>query len=187
MISSPFKYALTGQELQKLGELMLTWSHTEDLIANSLRVLLRLDGDEGVVIVYPLTLEMKLRRVAELTAKKPVSADTGAAVKELRTIIPAIQYLRNSVAHCILTVDEAGDPAFLLRSKERTISKSDLFASEELTNYACWVAFALRWNVEGQPMTLPGRPDIPDFLRPQIPNRKKSDSPPAIPPRPSRA
>jgi hypothetical protein len=38
MIESPFEYALSAEELQKLGRLSLTWSHTEQLVGREASV-----------------------------------------------------------------------------------------------------------------------------------------------------
>jgi hypothetical protein len=187
MIEPPFEYALSAQELQKLGELSLTWSHTEQLIGHCLRNLLRLSGEEAVIVVFPLPLEQRLRRVKELADLAPMSEHMKASLEELLTIMPAIQLVRNNVAHAVLIHDTKDGVLFHLSSKDRTLTKKQIFESEELTNYACHVAMSLRFSLpamseSGWHKPLPERPAIPDYLRHLFPTRKKSGQPPSSPP-----
>ena len=63
-------------------------------------------------------------------------------------------------------------------SKKRTLSASEVFSSEEITNYAAHAALALRLAVgvkdePGARHPLPERPARPEFLRELIPSRKE--------------
>jgi hypothetical protein len=83
-----------------------------------------------------------------------------------------MQYLRNAVLHGVVIGDEAeGDPPFFhLRSKNRNLTKAQLFECEDLINYAAHVALAFRLSLgdkedlRGPGYALPDRPPIPDFL-----------------------
>jgi hypothetical protein len=59
MISCPFEYSLTDDELRKLGEMLMTWSHTEHTIGNCLKALLKFDDDEAIALVFPLSLDQR--------------------------------------------------------------------------------------------------------------------------------
>ena len=59
MISCPFEYTLTDDELSKLGEMLMTWSHTEHTIGNCLKALLKFDDDEAIALVFPLSLDQR--------------------------------------------------------------------------------------------------------------------------------
>jgi hypothetical protein len=82
--------------------------------------------------------------------------------------MPAIQYVRNNVIHAFVT---EGDHEFRLHSKQRMLTKAEVFSTEELTNYAAHVTLALRWALgfgsdpSGHSYTLPKRPEIPEFLQ----------------------
>jgi hypothetical protein len=86
--------------------------------------------------------------------------------------MPAIQYVRNNVIHAFVT---EGDHEFRLHSKQRTLTKAEVFSVEELTNYTAHVTVALRYALgfefdpEGHTYTLPDRPDIPEFLQSKFP------------------
>jgi hypothetical protein len=178
MIESPFEYALSPEELQKLAKLFLTWSHTEQLVGQTLATLLRLRGDEAIIMVYPLALEQRLRRLKELAALNPMTDHMRASLEELLAIMPAVQLVRNNVTHAVLIHDTRGELLFHLSSKDRTLTRAQIFESEELMNYACNVAMSLRFSLptaaeSGWHRPLLERPAIPDFLRHLIPIRKK--------------
>jgi hypothetical protein len=168
VLDCPFEYVLTDEELKKLGELSLTWSHIEHTIGNCLAELLKLDGDEGTAIVFPLGIEQRLRYLRALTGK--MNDPTKKYLAEFCQLSPGLQAVRNSVAHGILVNDVAQGPLFHLRSKDRTLSKADIFACEDLTNYMAHLAICLRYAIgfksgaRLQP-TLPDRPEIPECLR----------------------
>ena len=179
MIESPFEYALSPEELQRLGKLSLTWSHTEQLVGHCLKDLLRLSNDEAVIMIFPLSLEQRLRRLQELTTLSQMTDEMKTALEELLAIMPAMQLVRNHVAHAVLIHDPTGELQFHLSSKDRTLTKKQIFDSEELSNYACHVAMSLRFSLpsaraSGWHKPLPDRPALPDWLLPHIRNRKKS-------------
>jgi hypothetical protein len=62
MVECPFEYDLTESELAKLGTLSLTWSHTEHMIGNCLKMVLNLSDDDAILMVFPLSLEHRLQR-----------------------------------------------------------------------------------------------------------------------------
>lgn len=180
MIDPPFEYALSGAELQKLGTLSLTWAQTDDLIGQSLRRALGFGGDEATVMVYPLSQEQRIQRLKKLVELKPqaFNDDAKCALQELSDINPVIQLVRNNVVHAVVISDKNEGALFHLRSKDRTLTKTQVFELEELTNYACHVALSLRFalgdvNTDPWHKPLPDRPQIPDQLRHLVPNRKK--------------
>lgn len=80
--------------------------------------------------------------------------------------------VRNDTLHGI--VSEDGTDSFKNHAKGRQLRKEDLFACEELTNYAAHAVLALRYAI-GVPgasrdarRALPERPAIPEFLRKSI-------------------
>lgn len=179
MLERPYflEYRLSAKELEKLGELSLTWSHIEHLLGNCLWSLLRLNKNEATIVVFPMTLERRLQCLSELAKKASLDAAATKALAELNDIMKAIQAVRNNVIHAILAPDPNGDAIFHLRSKERNLTKAQVFETEELTNYAAHAAVALRYalGVPGNPderWPLPERPAIPEFLRGSIPTRK---------------
>jgi hypothetical protein len=180
MIERPFhfEYRLSDQELQKLGELSLTWSHTEHLIGNCLKSLLRLTNEEAKEIVFPLSLEQKTQRICKLAKLQPLHPDAAVILAELEPIMRCVQYVRNNVVHAILVLNEDGTQDFHLRSKGRTHTKAQIFESEELTNYAAHLALSLRYAL-GMPSdpdaryASPARPAIPKFLHELIPTHMR--------------
>ena len=97
MLYCPFEYILTDDELQKLGELSLTWSHIEHTVGNCLTEILKLDEDEGTAIVFPLGLDQRLRYLRALTGK--MNTTTKELLAEFCLLSPGLQAVRNSVAH----------------------------------------------------------------------------------------
>ena len=175
MIPSPYRFEplISDQDLSKLGILMLRWSHIEHILGNCLKVMLRITDEEAVVIVFPMTLEQRMNRIDELSKLNPPSDKGAIAFAELKTIMPGIQAVRNNVIHAIVSEHETEGHVFHRRSKMRTMTKAEIFSVEELTNYASHLVLALRYSLgfkEGAPhdYALPGRPDIPEFLRTMI-------------------
>ena len=174
--SPPFRYEewLTPAEFQKLGELFLRWSHIEHIIGNCLRAVLRLDGEQAVVMIFPLPLERRLDKIRELAEINPLPTDADAAFYELNYAMKCINYVRNSVVHAVMVDDPDQGLMFHLHSKKRLIAKEHVFAIEELTNYAAHAALSLRHalGLKGSPAVqhpLPDRPEIPEFLRLKFP------------------
>jgi len=172
MISTPFNFEpeLSDQDFQKIGHLSIKWSHLEHIVGNCLKVMLRLSNDEARIIVFPMNLEQRLTRMSELSEISPISEASQKYLSELRAVMRGIQYVRNNVIHAIVeSTDDAGHN-FRLHSKNRDLSKQEIFSTEDLTNYAAHVVFALRFSLgftDGStiPYTLPDRPEIPEFLR----------------------
>jgi hypothetical protein len=80
MLETPFRFEseLSADDYQKIGLLSLRWSHTEHIIGNCLKVMLRLTDEEAVIAVFSLNLEQRLNRMKELARinalnAKPVS------------------------------------------------------------------------------------------------------------------
>jgi hypothetical protein len=176
MIEHPFSFDLTPEELQKLGEMSLTWSHTEHLVGNCLKVLLRLTNDEAIAMVFPLTLEQRVRRIKMLIDLDTANPDVKIAFEELKVFLPAMQLVRNNVVHATLDNDaSSGEILFRLKSKDKALTKTEIFSAEEISNYVCCVALSLWLALLNGPLQrpLPGRPAIPSWLLPHIPIRKK--------------
>jgi hypothetical protein len=179
MISCPFEYHLTDQEMQKLGELSLTWSHTDHTIGNCLKAVLNFNDDEAIALIFPLGLEQRVRWLRGLTDRMNGSAQ--AALEEFHSVLPGLSAVRNLGVHGVIIADTIDGPLFHLRSKDRILTKDDFFACEEFTNYCARVAYAIRFalfapaDVKGWPLTLPERPEIPGALAPYIQSGKKED------------
>jgi hypothetical protein len=130
--------------------------------------MLRLTDGEAIIVVFPLSLEQRLTRITQVAEINWLGDLALAHINELKLIMPAIQYVRNNVIHAFVT---EGDHEFRLHSKQRTLTKAEVFSAEELTNYAAHVTLALRWALgfksdpSGHSYTLPGRPAIPEFLQ----------------------
>jgi hypothetical protein len=72
MIPSPFRFEekLTPEDYQTLGKLSLRWSHIEHMIANCLKMQLRLSDDEARIVIFPLSTDTRLQRMrAEVVAE----------------------------------------------------------------------------------------------------------------------
>jgi hypothetical protein len=179
MLETPFRFEpnFTTEEWQKLGQLMLRWSHTEHVIGNCLKVMLRLSDAEAVIMVFPLGLEQRIQRISDLSELAPFKGDAKAAYDELCRAIKAIQYVRSNVAHAVVVEDDDGGYHFELRSKGRKLSKSEILSAEEITNYAAHAAYSFRVALgqkeyPGARHPLPDRPSIPKFLRSFFAERK---------------
>jgi hypothetical protein len=172
MIPSPYNFepALTDQEYAKLGVLALRWSHIEHILGNCLKVLLRLTDEEAIIIVFPLSADQRAEKIKQLAELNPLPEHAQKAFDKLRPVLKGIQYVRNNVVHSIVGEDETDGHVFHLRSKKRSLTKAEVFGSEEITNYAGHLVIALRYGLgfkDGLPpteYTLPDRPAIPEFL-----------------------
>jgi hypothetical protein len=184
MIPSPYRFErnISDQELAKLGILTLRWSHTEHILANCLRVMLRLSEKEGRVMVFPLHLEQRINRITEIAEITPLPPHASAAFEELKPIMKGIQYVRNNVIHSIVLESESDGHLFHLRSKNKSLTKAEVFSVEEITNYATHLVRAFRFALgekDGPDPVLypwPKRPEIPEFLRSviQFPKTKET-------------
>jgi hypothetical protein len=172
MTPTPFRFesTLSPEDFQKIGQLSLRWSHIDHIIANCLKALLGLSDEEAIVMVFPLSTDARLRRIKDLDQIKPIHDDGKRYFVELDTVMRGIQAVRNNVIHAIILEGHPDGTVFHLRSKQRTWTKSEIFAAEELTNYAAHAALLLRHALgekdpAGAPPPLPSRPEIPEFLR----------------------
>lgn len=179
VILSPYRFEpdLSPEEYQKIGQLSLRWSHIEHVIGNCLKTMLRLTDEEAIVVVFPLSLDQRLQRMNRLAEINQYTDKAIAALDELTEIMKGIQYVRNNVIHAILLEDENEGHVFHLRSKDRSLTKVEIFSSEELTNYAAHLTLTLRYALGLKGLIIreyasPDRPEIPAFLRELIQTRK---------------
>jgi hypothetical protein len=106
--------------------------------------MLRLTDDEAVIVVFPLGMHQRLALIREL--QKLTSLPTEAAKQafsELDCVMKGIQMVRNNVIHAVI-MDGKTDQLFESRSKQRSLTKTQIFETEELTNYAGHAALLLR-------------------------------------------
>jgi len=169
----------------KLGQLSLRWSHTEHVIGNCLKVMLRLTDQEAIIMVFPLPFDQRIQRMVRIAEINPPTAEVKEALDELVYVMKGIQYVRNNVIHAVVVEDEKQGYLFQLRNKERSLTKVQIFETEDLTNYAGHVALKLRFALGDKDgvhsYTLPERPEIPTFLRELMPSRSKPNSQPSPP------
>jgi hypothetical protein len=172
MIPSPFRFEenLTPEDFLKIGQLSFRWSHTEHIIANCLKIMLRLSDKEAVVMIFPLSMDLRLQRIDKLRKLNPLPPKANAAFDGLRWAMGGLKQIRNTVVHAVMMDDARGDALLELRSKERSIAKAQVFDSEELTNYAAHAAIIMRHELGEKdpaftPLPLPDRPSIPVSLR----------------------
>lgn len=114
MIETPFlvEEHFTNKEFTQLGQLLLRWSHIENLVANCLKVLLRLDEQEARIVVFPLTLEYRMTKIDDLSKLNPMPPLAQDVFKELKPCIKAMQDIRGSVVHAIAAYDNADGYVF---------------------------------------------------------------------------
>jgi hypothetical protein len=171
MLQTPFHFepGLSPEDYQTLGTLSLRWSHIDHVIGNCLRVMLRLTEEEAIAIVFPMSLDQRLQKLNELAPLNELNDEAKAALRELAKVMQAIRYVRNSVIHAIVIADDEGGHKFHLRSKQRTLTKEQIFSTDELTNYAAHVVYSLRYalglkDIPGARHAMPDRPQVPEFL-----------------------
>lgn len=186
MIESPFHYEewLTPAELQKLATLSLRWSHIEHIIGNCLRVILRLDEKEAVVVVFPMPIERRISMIRDISKINPLPDDTTHAFNEVDWGLDYVRFVRNTLAHTVMSENLEQGAVFNLRSKNRSLTKEQVFAVEEITNYTAHAALHFRFLLGFKELThelqpLPDRPVIPPILQSarQAPKTQK----PALP------
>jgi hypothetical protein len=177
MIPTPYRFeaGLSDDEFKKVGQFAFRWSHIDHTIGNCLRRILDMDPKQATILIFPLSLDLRMARIEQayklLSRLRPVSPESKALFDELKPLIKAMQFLRNSILHGIV-VDLGGDeePIIHLRSKDRTLTKAQLFSCEDLINYTAHVVIAFRLSLgekdddRGRSYALPDRPPIPDFL-----------------------
>jgi len=171
MIPTPYNFepTLSDQEFMKIGHLSVKWSHLEHIVGNCLKVILRLNDEEARIIVFPLSLDQRITRIGELAEIGSLSELSCRHFNELRALLRGIQYVRNNVIHAIVESADGGH-TFHLRSKNRTLTKEQILSVDDITNYTAHVVMALRYSLgfndgTSHDYALPGRPDIPEFLR----------------------
>jgi hypothetical protein len=151
MIRSPFRYEdnFTREDYETLGKLSLRWSHIDHVIANCL---------------------IRFDRILELEKLKPLRKKKAAhALGELCLLMQGLRQVRNNVAHAVLMADGTADQIFESRKTRRVFTKAQIFATEEITNYAAHAALVLRDELgdkdpAGAPGPLPPRPSIPRWF-----------------------
>src|SRR5437879_4166357 len=126
-IYNPFEFSLSDPELKTLGVLFLTWSHTEHLIGDCLKGLLGLSSEDAIKQVHDISFNDRMIKLRGL--KDKMNDDAKAAFELFDSSFEYLQALRNLVAHCIL-IDSDEGTLFHVRSKDRTLSKTDIFESE---------------------------------------------------------
>lgn len=173
MLETPFsfEFGLAPVEFERIGRLSLRWSHIDHIIGNCLRAKLRLTNSEAVIAIFSLPAERRLSNLNDLAKMAPLNSDAFAALTALNWVMPGLRSIRNNVIHAVLNQDDDGEIQFELRSKQRSYSKAQIFASEELTNFAAHAAISLRmaigvFGADGERHPLPPRPQVPESLRP---------------------
>jgi hypothetical protein len=174
MIKTPYSFEaeLSDQEFQKIGQFACRWSVLEHQIGNCLRRLLDLTPKQATSLVFPLSLDVRMQRIEGLVKSSGLSDGQVALFQELKPLIKAMRFLRTSVLHGIfIDLDPRQEGYFHLRSKDQTVTKSQLFGCEDLINYTAHItqAFRLSLGEKDDPKALdyalPRRPQIPSFLR----------------------
>ncbi|MFK0687966.1 hypothetical protein ACFX5Q_07145 [Mesorhizobium sp. IMUNJ 23033] len=171
-----YENILAPEDFQKIGLLTLRWSLIDHTVGNCLRVLLRLTPAEAVPIVFRLGAAERRERIRELIAINPVSWEADFLFKEFDSVMRAIQPVRNSLVHSILFwTNDRKNTFFHLRSKDKDLTREEVFSTEDLTTYGLIAVSNLRYAVGPKdhdpdeiPPPLPERPEVPEFLRPSL-------------------
>ena len=123
MIPTPYRFEanFSPQEFQKLGQFASRWAHIEHTIGNCLRRVLNMSQEHAAIIIFPLSLELRMQRIGEAIKQSPLSPESTAFYEELRPLVKAMQYLRNTVLHGIVVGEEGEEQVFHLRSKDRNL------------------------------------------------------------------
>jgi hypothetical protein len=178
MIHTPYKFEakLSAEEFQQVGRFAMRWSHMDHTIGNCLRRVLELTPEQANILIFPLSMDLRMARIEQVAKVKPFDPMPQALFAELKPLVKAMQFLRTSALHGIVVdVGDAEEPYFELRSKGRKLTKDQLFGCEDIINYTAHVATAFRfslgekqstWSEGWGPHTyaLPDRPPIPNFL-----------------------
>ena len=126
MIETPYRFEanLTDQEFKKIGQFAFRWLHMDHTVGNCLRRLLRLDPKQATVIIFPLSLNDRMSRIEQLAKLQPLSSPSQLLLGELKPLIRAMQFLRNSTLHGIV-IDVGGheEPYFHLRLRLQPLKK----------------------------------------------------------------
>jgi hypothetical protein len=181
MIPTPYRFEpeFSDQEFAKIGQFTVRWSHMDHTVGNCLRVLLDMSPKTATVLIFPLSLDARMSHIDRFSKLQPLEPLPAAIFGELKPLIKAMQYIRNSAIHGIV-IDSGGaeEPYFELRSKNRKVTKPQLFGCEDLINYTAHAVQAFRFSLGekespwGGPWgphdyALPHRPDVPDWLPPE--------------------
>jgi hypothetical protein len=173
MIPTPYRFEanVTAEQFQKIGQFTLRWSHMDNTIANCLRRLLDMDPKQANVMIFPLSLDQRFQKIGQLSKHQPFTGERKWLFEELKPLIFAMQYIRNTVVHGVVIDFFSDDDIFFnLRSKNRNITIPQLLECEDLINYSGHVTEAFRLTFgekddnRGEAYTLPDRPPIPEFL-----------------------
>jgi len=172
MIDIPFNFEpdLQDSEFEKLGRLTLRWAHIDHVIGNCLKRLLRLSDEDAIKVIFPMPEERRMTTINELAPERRLKKDAIIALEALNWVLPGIRMVRNNVIHTVMFQDKDGNHYFELRSKRRKLSKEQVFAVEELTNFAAHAVLSFRFALGLKSRVvarhaLPGRPAVPECLR----------------------
>ena len=173
-IASPFRFEgdFTPSEFKKLGQLALRWAHIEHIIGNCIKALLGITDEQAESLITPMSMEVRINRLLELSKLANLSDDDGKLFAELVWAAKAVHFTRNTVFHGVLMEDkETGSlRRFELRNKKRRqIAMTQVLELENITNYAAHAALLSRHALGGKPSQdapppLPDRPPIPKNL-----------------------
>jgi len=172
MPKTPYGYEalLSDQDFQKIGQFACRWAYIEHTVSNCLRVILNMDPTDATAVIFPLTLDTKMTRIGTLARPGRLNDYQLALFGELKPLIRAMQYLRNTTLHgTVMSLGDDDKIFFRLRSKDRSINRNDLLSCEALINYTCHVTQAFRISLgegddPGHTYALPDRPSMPEFL-----------------------
>jgi hypothetical protein len=178
MIPTPYNFEpeFSDQDFAKIGQFTLRWSHMDHTIGNCLRRLLDMSPEHATVLIFPLSLEQRISHIGRFAKLKPLEPLAKGLFAELKPLIKAMQFIRNSAIHgIVIDMGSGEEPYFELRSKGRQISKAQLFDCEDLINYTAHVVQAFRFALGEKQCTwsegwgpheyaLPDRPVVPEWL-----------------------
>jgi hypothetical protein len=160
--------------MSKLGDLFLVWSHTEHVIAKSLKEILKYNDEEAISIIYPMMLQRKLNNIAKHSSQ--LSEGSRTYFEELKSVVEAVtDLIRNTVAHGVLVNDTKEGTLFRSPSRDWVVSTGDVLGSQEISNYALRIAIDFYHSLDPDEhlARLPERPKMPEALRQFLPDRKK--------------
>jgi hypothetical protein len=118
-IATPYMFEpeLSVEDFAKLGQFMLRWSHMDHTIGNCLRRVLDMTPENATVLIFPLSLDMRIQRLRHFNEITPMSPDAQALFAELQPLVKAMQYIRNSAIHgIVIDMGDGEEPYFELRS-----------------------------------------------------------------------
>lgn len=183
MIKTPYSFEaiLSDQEFQKIGQFACRWALIEHTLANCLRVILEMEPEQATVMIFPLNLDTRMKKMEELSKLNLLTDYQKSLLAELKPLIISMQYIRNTVLHGIVVSFTNEDNAYFhLRSKLRNLTKDELFSCDDLINYTAHVTQAFRVSFgdkeyPGHTYALPDRPPIPSFLPKECQARLPTD------------